>query len=279
MWPSPGCAVGAAWVVEKVECKMWMGQKKDTRPALAFKQDRVSQDKEDERGAFLDVLDGSVLTESSDQKTYVEKTLSYLGRATRCSAAGLLTVDGRHGRVALYCARPVDDLFLRTVQKRLVSSYQVCVGPATAAPVVERVVYGDAISGPYEPPRSLLSLPILIDGRVIGMLGIASVFAEVFSSQDMCTLSAVAAQLPLALGQDDANGGRLAALESGPAPGPESTLSREQVESRVRHHVTSICGLARLWQAQGESDLPDVLRKDLDTIARSALQIRELLSR
>lgn len=256
---------------------MLVGQGKSTRPALCFKQDRACQIKQDERDACMGAVDGSVLTESSDQKTYVEKTLHYLGQATRCSAAGLLTVDGRHGRVALYCARPVDDLFLRTVQKRLVSSYQVCVGPATVAPVVERIVYGDAISGPYEPPRSLLSIPILDDGRMIGMLGIASVFAEAFSSQDMCTLSAVAAQVPVALDHDDANGGRLAALEAGLA-NTEDPLTREQVESRVRHHVTSICGLARLWQAQGESELPDVLRKDLDTIARSALQIRELLS-
>jgi len=152
-----------------------------------------------------------------------------------------------------------------------------------AVPQIEMTVYGDAIPGPYEPLRSLLTAPVLSDGRIVGMVAIASVFSEAFCSQDLCVLSAVAAQVSVMLGQHHLSKGNghkddVADAESA-CPERRGILSRELFQSRVSHYVTSICGLARLWQAQGENKLPEILREDLDAIAESALQIYELLIR
>ena len=212
---------------------------------------------------------------------FIKEILRYVGRIVRCSVAGLLLVDGQSGQVILFRARPVDDLFLQAMQKRLMSSYQVSVGPAMAAPQIEMAVYGDAISGPYEPPRSVLTAPILSDGRVVGMVAIASVFSEAFCNQDLCVLSTVAAQVSVMLNQHrlDKGSGRKAdaAHAASACLERESVLSRERLQSRVSHYVTSICGLARLWQAQGENELPEILRQDLDAIVENALQIHDLV--
>jgi hypothetical protein len=228
-------------------------------------------------------LPGADFFVSGDHGESVEKLLRCLSQTTRCSAAGLLIVRGQRGQVALLRTRPVDDLFLCAMQNRLMSSYQVCLGPAAAEPELDVVVYGEAVLGPYEPPRSMLTAPILSEGRVVGMIAIASVFSEAFCSQDLCTLSAIAAQVSAVLSQVPVVGdGKFDLDACHPDPallGCQSVLSREQFQSRIRHYVTSICGLARLWQLQDENELPDVLRQDLDAIAENALQIGELLVR
>jgi GAF domain-containing protein len=119
----------------------------------------------------------------------------------RCYVAGFFLVDGSRGQMGLYCSRPVDELFLTSMQKRLVSSYQACIGPGAVEPEVGVTVYGHAVPGPYEPPRSLLTAPVLDEGRVIGLVAVASVLAEAFSGQDLCALSTVAAQVPGMLAQ------------------------------------------------------------------------------
>jgi GAF domain-containing protein len=136
---------------------------------------------------------------SLDPDALIEKTLRYLGQETRCSASGLLLVNSHRGQIMLYRSRPVDDLFLRAMQQRVVSIYCVSVGPAVVRPEIEAKVLGDAVPGPYEPPRSLLAVPMLCQGRVSGVVAIASVFPEAFDSRDLCTLSAVAAQASDAL--------------------------------------------------------------------------------
>jgi GAF domain len=212
----------------------------------------------------------------------VEQVLGHLGKATRCSASGLMVVEGQHGQVALCRSRPVDDLFLQVMQKQLVSSYQMSVPTAATEPDVEVSVYGETVSGPYELPRSWLSAPILCRGRVVGVVAISSVFAEAFHSQDMCTLSAVAAQVSTALKQFvavDASDDAGCTDQTGLLPTCGEGSARQDVRSRVRNCVTSICELTRQWQAQDVSKIPQTLREDLDEITESALQIRELLVR
>ena len=136
---------------------------------------------------------------SLDPDALIEKMLRYLGQETHCSASGLLLVNSHRGQIMLYRSRPVDDLFLRAMQQRMVSIYCVSVGPAVVEPEVVVSVLGDAVPGPYEPPRSLLTAPMLCQGRVSGVMAIASVFPEAFYSRDLCTLSAVAAQASDAL--------------------------------------------------------------------------------
>jgi GAF domain-containing protein len=131
---------------------------------------------------------------------YIEKVLRSLGHETRCSASGLLRANGDHGQLTLYRSRPVDDLFLQAMQQRMVAIYRVSVGPAVVEPDIEVKVLGDAVSGPYEPPRSLLAVPILYEGRVSGIIAVASIYPDAFSSTDLCGLSSVAAQVSNVLG-------------------------------------------------------------------------------
>jgi GAF domain-containing protein len=128
------------------------------------------------------------------EEHFVEEKLTYLGKVTGCSAAVLLVVTEQRGQMMIWCTRPVDELFLQAAQKRVVASYQACVGPAMAEPEIRATIYGDAIAGLYRPLRSLLTVPLLIDGRVTGMLAIVSVSPDAFSSQDVCTLAAVATE-------------------------------------------------------------------------------------
>lgn len=222
---------------------------------------------------------GSSCTES------VEKVLAYLGQVTVCSASGLLLAKGSQFELLVCRSRHVDDFFLSSMQQRLLSSYRVYAGAAIAPPEPEVTLYdqfplspaaGQGVAGPYEPLRSLLVVPVLDHGHVIGMLSIASVFGEVFDSEDLCSLSVVAAQLPLLL-NDAADGDVDLRVQACLAEGEACTRKRE-LRTRVQNHARSICGLARSWQMQDESSLPDVLRKDLDAIAESALQIRDLVT-
>jgi hypothetical protein len=216
---------------------------------------------------------------SEDHLALVEGVLAPLGQATRCSAAGLLLVEGQYGQMILLRSRPVDDLFLQAMRHRLVSSYQVSVGMATREPEIDVFVYGDTVSGPYEPPRSALASPILCAGRVVGTVGVASVFPEAFRSRDLCVLSEVAAHVSSLL-EPSYDPGENMTEEGEPlhAEWDDAALRRD-VRSSVRQYVTSICGLARQWQAQDVSPLPRFLCQDLDEIAENALQIRELLVR
>lgn len=132
--------------------------------------------------------------------TYVEQVLRSLGHETHCSASGLLRANGDQGQLTLYRSRPVDDLFLQAMQQRMVAVYRVSVGPAVVEPHIEVKVLGDAVSGPYEPPRSLLTVPILYEGRVSGIISVASIYPDAFSSANLCTLSSVAAQVSDVLG-------------------------------------------------------------------------------
>jgi len=148
---------------------------------------------------------------SSDPQATVEAVLRCLGHMTPCFAAGLLLVGDRHGQIVLSRSRPVDDLFLQAVQQRLIRSYKLSVGTALAEPEVEVTIHGDSVSGPYELPRSLLTTPILTEGRVIGMIIIASVFPDAFCSGDLCTLSVLAAKASMLLSE-----ARLATSERDP---------------------------------------------------------------
>jgi GAF domain-containing protein len=130
---------------------------------------------------------------------YVEQMLYSLGHETRCSASGLLHTNGDRGQLVLYRSRPVDDLFLQAMQQRMVAIYRVSVGPAVVEPDIEVKILGDAVSGPYEPPRSLLTVPILCEGRVSGVIAVASIYPDAFSSSDLCALTSVAAQVSNAL--------------------------------------------------------------------------------
>ena len=223
-----------------------------------------------------------------------EKVLAYLGQVTACSASGLLLAEGQRLQLVLYRSRHVDDFFLSSMQQRLLSSYRVYAGAAIAPPEPNVTVYdqallspvspsagqvsstGQVVAGPYEPLRSLLVVPVLDHGHVIGMLSIASVSVEAFDSEDLCSLSVVAAQLPLFL--DGAADGDVTLRAEACLVEGEACVHERELRSRVQNHATSICGLARLWQMQDDSSLPEVLRKDLDAIAESALQIRELVT-
>jgi GAF domain-containing protein len=130
----------------------------------------------------------------------VEQVLRSLEHETHCSASGLLRANGDQGQLTLYRSRPVDDLFLQAMQQRMLAVYRVSVGPAVVEPHIEVKVLGDAVSGPYEPPRSLLTVPILYEGRVSGIISVASIYPDAFSSADLCTLSFVAAQVSDVLG-------------------------------------------------------------------------------
>ncbi len=232
--------------------------------------------------ALTDSLPEFSLQTSMCCTSLVREILHYLGRMTRCSVSGFFLVDRSHGQMGLYCSRPVDELFLRSMQKRLVSSYQACIGPGTVEPEVKVTVYGDTLPGPYELPRSLLTAPVLNEGRVIGLVAVASVFVEAFSSQDLCTLSTVAAQVPGMLVQSSATadqGCQGDACDAVRLLSAQSDLAQERIEAKVRRYVASICGLAGLWQTQSEGELPAVLRRDLDAIISNAHQIRELLGR
>jgi GAF domain-containing protein len=132
--------------------------------------------------------------------TFIEEKLRYLGRITGGSVAVLLVVTEQQGQMTICCARPVDELFLQATQNRVLASYQAYVGPAMAEPEVRAKVHGNAISGPYRPLRSLLAVPLLIDGRVTGLLAIVSVSPDTFCSQDVCTLAAVAAEASAVIG-------------------------------------------------------------------------------
>lgn len=132
--------------------------------------------------------------------TFIKEKLRYLGRVTGGSVAVLLVVAEQQGQMTICCARPVDEIFLQATQNRVLASYQAYVGPAMAEPEITAKIYGDAISGPYSPLRSLLTVPLLIDGRVAGLLAIVSVSPDTFCSQDVCTLAAVAAEASAVIG-------------------------------------------------------------------------------
>ena len=138
-------------------------------------------------GGFLDPLE------------VAEAVLHCLTQETCCFAAGVLLVERQRGQVVFMRCRPVHDLFLQAMQQRLVRNYQLHVGTALVQPEVQVVVYGDSVSGPYEPPRSVLTVPILLDGHAVGMLIIATIFPDAFDNGDLCTLSALAAHMSSAL--------------------------------------------------------------------------------
>jgi hypothetical protein len=225
----------------------------------------------------VQVLSDAGLRTEEQGAASVEKALSYLGQATDSAAAGLLLLEGQRLQLFLYRQRPVDDLFLAAMQQRMVSNYRIYAGSAVTYPEPDVTVYGQSVAGPYEPLRSLLVVPMLDHGHVKGMLSTASPFCEAFGSQDLCVLTAVAAQLPALL--DAAVDGNVDASSPACIAEPESVTHQRELRSRVRNHVTSICGLARSWQMHDDSSLPEVLRRDLDAIAENALQIRDLMSR
>ena len=196
--------------------------------------------------------------------------------------------------MVLFRVRPVDDLFVQALQRRLSLSYQLCVGPALVEPEIQVIMHGDSVPGPYEPPKSLLTMPILHDGRVTGMIAIASMFPEVFGSKDLCTMSDLAAQAATALERIR----RLAAPSTDPIFHPEPEPPAEQgpvpegiVRRQVGSYVRAIVDLARVWRAdQGgwvhpgggvhpNGELSDILRQDLDAIVQNALRIEKLLAR
>lgn len=139
------------------------------------------------------------LIASCSRKEIAAEVARHLGRVTPCYASGALVVHGRCAHMVLYRCRPVDDLFVQALQRRLLLSYRLCVGPAQSEPEIEVAVYGDAVSGPCELPRSILTMPLLSGGHVSGMIAAASVFPDAYSSTDLCTLSVLAAQASEAL--------------------------------------------------------------------------------
>ena len=238
--------------------------------------------------SLAQALDDDLALSGSSCAKSVGKVLAYLGQVTECSASGLLLAKEPRLQLVVCRSRHVDDFFLSSIQQRLLSIYRVYAGAALAPAEPNVTVYdqaswspavpsaGQVMAGPYEPLRSLLVVPVLDRGHVIGMLSIASVFVDAFDSEDLCSLSVVAAQLPLLLNgavDGDVNLSAGACLAEA-----EACVHERELRSRVQNHASSICGLARLWQMQDESSLPDVLRKDLDAIAESALQIRALLT-
>jgi GAF domain-containing protein len=123
----------------------------------------------------------------------------WLVQTVPCFVGGLLLANERHGQIVLACARPVDDLFLEAVQRRVLDSYRLYAGPATIEPEMCVTVHGDRLSGPYELPRAMLTMPILFEGRVAGMFIVASVFRNAFRPEDLCAMSILAARMAASL--------------------------------------------------------------------------------
>ena len=245
---------------------------------------------------IVESLQMAELEACSTPQQLAERIVRHLAQATPCFAAGVLLVDDHRGwvhpcgwvhpsgQMVLFRVRPVDDLFVQALQRRLSLSYQLCVGPALVEPEIQVIMHGDSVPGPYEPPKSLLTMPILHDGRVTGMIAIASMFPEVFGSKDLCTMSDLAAQAATALERIR----RLAApstdpifhpepeppAEQGPGPVPEGIVRRQ-----VGSYVRAIVDLARVWRADQDGELSDILRQDLDAIVQNALRIEKLLAR
>jgi GAF domain-containing protein len=151
-------------------------------------QQRIDPLKEARLEHRLDEVNTPSLTELA------ERTVRHLGQVTPCFVAGVLVVAEGQGQLVLLCCRPVDELFLRAVQQRLLTSYQLCVGLALAEPSIQVTVLGDSVGGPYEPPRSVLTMPLIARKRIVGIMGIASVFPDVFGSVDLCKMSSIAAR-------------------------------------------------------------------------------------
>jgi len=231
---------------------------------------------------IVESLQMAELEACSTPQQLTEQIARHLAQSTPCFAAGVLLVDDHRGQMVLFRVRPVDDLFVQALQRRLSLSYQLCVGPALAEPETQVVVHGDSVSGPYEPPKSLLTMPILHDGRVTGMIAIASVFPEVFGSKDLCIMSDLAAQAATALERIR----HLAAASADQALHPELEPPAERgqvpegtVRRQVGSYVRAIVDLARVWRADQDGELSDVLRQDLDAIVQNALRIEKLLAR
>jgi hypothetical protein len=232
------------------------------------------------------------LRASCSQQGIAEGVVRHLAQVTPSYATGALVVHNRRGQAVLYRCHPVDDLFLQAVQRRLLLSYQLCVGPALSEPELQVTIYGDAVSGPCELPRSMLTMPILSGGRVTGMIVTASVFPDAYTGTDLCTMSVLAAQTSEALEQARADGGKGVPVHFGVGLSPlgrgaahlsttserETPLLQGPLRSQVGHYVRAILDLAETWQDQGNGDLTNVLRRDLDTIAQNALHIWELVT-
>jgi len=160
-------------------------------------------------------LDGSQARGLDARARAADRIALCLSREIPCYVAGALLISDQGGTMVLLCCRLVDELFLRAVQRRLLSAYCLFAGPALAEPRVQAIVRGDVVSGPYEPPRSLLTMPVLVDRRVAGMLVVASVFPEAFGSADLCKMSSLAARASARLEQ--ARGSRCDVLASSAA--------------------------------------------------------------
>lgn len=128
-----------------------------------------------------------------------QQAVWHLTHIVPCFVGGLLLANGRHGQIVLACARPADDLFLEAVQQRLLASYRLYAGSSKADPEMQVSVHGDCISGPYELPRSMLTVPLLYQGRVFGAFIVASVFRNTFQSGDLCAMSILAARMAASL--------------------------------------------------------------------------------
>ena len=218
---------------------------------------------------------------SVDSGKALEMLLRSMGQLTPSYASGVLLVNDRRGKIALLRSRPVDDLFLQALQQRLVLSYQLCAGSVLAEPEIDLTVYGDPIAGPYEPARSLLTVPMLFHGRIVGMTIIASIFPDAFCNEDLCVLSTLAAQSSNVL---HCTGERTrdeqdCSCEGTPSCSRDELFAQKMLHGQVGTYLSSISGLARQWQDHGEEDLPETLCRDLETIAQNATFVRKLLMR
>ncbi len=203
----------------------------------------------------------------------ISELLQYLGRAVSCFVAGALLMERDHGKVILVCLRPVDDFFLQAVQQRMLRSYRLCTGPAQAIHRLDVTIHGESVCGPYEPPRSFVSVPILSSyGRAFGVLSIASVFPEAFDGEDVCTLSIMAAQVAALVSRFEGRGRDVGGSQK---DGERSIHHRYQVD----RYLSSILGTAVSWSAQREIEIADALRSDLEAIVRDVLHLRTLFTR
>ncbi|HMP76204.1 MAG TPA: diguanylate cyclase [Kiritimatiellia bacterium] len=129
------------------------------------------------------------------------RTLSTgLGNLLPCAAAGILNLEGEEPVLHLHALTPVAQEFLLNAEKEMMRRYEALSGqPAPRAGL--RVIFDPANLDPKGAQQvgSSFSVPIIAHGEVRGMLTLAAVADDAYSSRDASFLYHAANQLSTVL--------------------------------------------------------------------------------
>lgn len=167
--------------------------------SLKKREKEILKEKEEATRHLYELAIIKELGERTGYSLNVEEILQIITGSLRqfidYTAVSYVVIAPEKLKVNIYIEKPVSDLFIKDMKKRMIASLSALTDKSFESTVLDEVVSGAiVIDDLSQNIGSLFNIPIVIGGKVVGVLSIAHVDKGLYKEEDMTILYKITGQ-------------------------------------------------------------------------------------